>query len=824
MSPPEAMYDVAMKPKLLRSLLREYVPDEKHPFTNPSELSYVVSAVKTHKLLSERAPPEAQQDLVDAWKSAVDSWVNRLLALASSNLPDKCWAGICLLGLTCQECSSERFLTSYDVWLNKLLVHIQPSEVSHFVKASSCASLSDMFTRLDDFSNVKKDATSLATKVTQQSLKLLNEESSSVVLEEAMCLLRTLIDFFPSAVHRHYDSVEAAIVSKLISGKCSPSVLKNLGHGLSLLPKSRGDEDSWSLMMNKILLYVNSQLNDAFQGLEEETRNAKAMRALLPAGKEPPPPLGGSEVSDHSSDISARSPERLLASRISSLLLCCSDMLTTPYPVMVHVPICGLIALAGRVLLVDGFLPLSSYSFMTTLKQEFVCSEIPNMQYQSLEILTAIVKGLGSQVLPYVAEIFELLKEYLSRCKIPGLKIKAYSILKVLLISMGVGLAIHVSQNIVSNVFVDLDFLGIEKDVKSSGTNTKVQSELSNDVHYKKRKRGKVSLQEQPAHGGLEEEMSINSTPISVKIAALEALEALLTVGGSVRSESWRGDVDKLLITVATYACRGGSKEERKILLSGDATPTWADFQVAALRALLASLLSPGRVRPSHLALSLQLFRKGMQAADTKLAEHCGHALLALEVLIHPRSLPLLNFNSDDDGYKALGHLRDPVYPSGDRRIPNYQHDEPESEEDDLIENWRGKDDEMEIQVTERQQPMDPADEVSSGVDVLKKNEVTTSENGPDNNGIEAKRFKSASDQSGGVLESVELEPANGKAAPVENNITAESGAVSVSENIYERISATLSRIDRSNETMFEVDDEAEDVFPDIVDGDPDSD
>lgn len=57
-----------------------------------------------------------------------------------------------------------------------------------------------------------------------------------------------------------------------------------------------------------------------------------------------------------------------------------------------------------------------------------------------------------------------------------------------------------------------------------------MQSELSTDFHYKKRKRGKVSLQEQPAHGGLEGEMSINSTPISVKIAALEALEALLTV------------------------------------------------------------------------------------------------------------------------------------------------------------------------------------------------------------------------------------------------------------------------------------------------------
>ncbi|KAH6766913.1 hypothetical protein C2S52_017896 [Perilla frutescens var. hirtella] len=801
MSAPEGMYDVAMKPKLLRSLLREYVPDEKHPFINPSELSYVVSTVKTLKLLSEWTPQEVQQELVDAWKSAVDSWVNRLLALASSNLPDKCWAGICLLGLTCQECSSERFLTSYDVWLNKLLLHIQPSVLSHFVKAASCASLSDMFTRLSEFSNMKKDGTSQATKVLQLSLKLLNEDSSPVVSEEAMSLLRTLIDFFPSSVHRHYDSVEAAIVSKLISGKCCPSALKKLGHGLSLLPKSRGDEDSWSLMMNKILLYVNSQLNDAFQGLEEEAKSSKAMRALLPAGKEPPPPLGGLAVAEQHSDISTRRPERLLASRISSLLQCCSDMLTTSYPVMVPVPISGLIALAGRVLLTDGSSSLASYSFMTTLKQELICSEIPTLQLQSLEILTAIVKGLGSQLLPHVADIFELLKEYLRRCKFPDLKIKVYTILKVLLMSMGVGLAIHVSQDVVSNVFIDLDFFGDEKDSKSSGTNTKVQPDLSSESHNKKRKRTRSSLQEQPACDGFEMKMSDNLTPISLKIAALEALEALLTVGGSVRSESWRGDVDKLLITVATYACRGGqSTEERKILVSGDATPPmWADFQVTALRALLASLLCPGRVRPSHLALGLELFRRGAQATGTRLAEYCGHALLALEVLIHPRALPL---SSDD--YKALGHFGDTYQLS-----PG----EPESEDDDLIENWLGKDDEMGIQVT-NDKGVVPVDNMVESLRLR-----NTSDQGQQHMASSTADggHVAAEPSGGGVLESIGLEPTTLEVSASErvSETTGNDFAA-----VLERISATLTNTDTSKEKH----NESVDVFPDIVDGDPDSD
>lgn len=82
----EGMYDDALKPKLLRSLLREYVPDDRNPFNNPSELSYVVYTIKTHKLLSEWSAQPMEQNSVDAWKLAVDSWVHRLLTLMSSNL------------------------------------------------------------------------------------------------------------------------------------------------------------------------------------------------------------------------------------------------------------------------------------------------------------------------------------------------------------------------------------------------------------------------------------------------------------------------------------------------------------------------------------------------------------------------------------------------------------------------------------------------------------------------------------------------------------------------------------------------------------------
>ncbi|CAA0824299.1 Unknown protein [Striga hermonthica] len=873
----DGMCDVAMKPKLLRSLLREYVPDERHPFTNPSELSYVVSTVKTHKLLYEWVPQPVKQDLVEAWKSAVDSWVHRLLTLASSNLPDKCWAGICLLGLTSQECCPDRFLTSYAAWFDKLLSCIQLPDVSNFVKVASCASLSDMFTRLGGFSNAKKDGNSHSTKVIQPTLKLLIEESSADVLEGAICLLCTMANFFPLSVHRHYNSVEAAIVSKIISGKCCASVLRvrisiryhiiihtqqhmcsflfilqKLAYGLSLLPKARGDEDSWCLMMDKIMLHINSQLTDVFQGLEEEARSTQIMRALLPSGKEHPPPLGGLDISERTSDLSSRRPERMLGSGVSTLMQCCCDMLQSFYPVMVKVPVSGLVVLAGRVLAVDGSLSPSSYSFMSTLKQEFIFSEIPLLQLHSLEILAALVKVLSSQLLPHAAGIVQLLVDLLRTSKFPDLKIKAYSILKVLVMAMGIGTAIHISQDIVNNVCIDLEFFHGKKDGKGAGTQTMVHPELLTGSQQRKRKHAFMAraAQEQLAHDHLEVENLHSSAPISLNIAALETLEALLTVGGSMRSERWRENVDHLLISVATNACKGGwSSEEKKIFLSGDPLPTWTDFQLAALRALLASLLSPGRTRPSHLALALHLFhRGGMQEAGTKISEYCGHALLALEVLIHPRALPLIDSSSNE--YNFLTHKRwqDTTRPSGDGQISTYHignsASEPESEEDDLDENWLRNNNEMDTQITESQMPrsLDEPPSVEVATTNFGKNDVIMS--GGDVNMPESGDLKiniteqrTTIDDGGGVgptcgRGSAEIESVSREVKFVENEVVVKSDLISkagstTGQEVVEDKNDERAIIVERISTMFALGHELSDgdgPLPDIVDGDPDSD
>jgi hypothetical protein len=82
--------------------------------------------------------------------------------------------------------------------------------------------------------------------------------------------------------------------------------------------------------------------------------------------------------------------------------------------------------------------------------------------------------------------------------------------------------------------------------------------------------------------------------------------------GGALRSEHWQSNVDVLLIMTATNSLEvGWVSEEKSIFQFNEPTTIWVDFELAALRALLASLLSSVRVRPPYLAQGLELFRRG---------------------------------------------------------------------------------------------------------------------------------------------------------------------------------------------------------------------
>ncbi|KAF8008951.1 hypothetical protein BT93_J0064 [Corymbia citriodora subsp. variegata] len=547
--------------------------------------------------------------------------------------------------------------------------------------------------RLGQFPNVKKDGISFSGKLIQPFLKLLNGDGSEALWDGGANMLCSIICYFPSAIHHHYDSVETTIALKIMSGKCSTCLLKKLAHCLAILPLSKGDEETWSLLMQKILLLINSHLNDAFQCLEEETNSTKVVNLLVPPGKDPPKPLGCCNCSDKVAVEATKRPDRLLTSSVSALMLCSCEMLINPYPVQVNVPIKAVLVLIERVLMVDGSVSQSLLPFVTATQQESLCSELPMFHSNALDMLIALTKGMRSQMLPHAAYIVRLIMRYFKNCSLPELRVKVYSIIRTLLMSMGIGIAKFLTQEVINNVFIDFN-PDHQNDLAFPITLSK-----ANEVSYpnkKKRKHASASrsLEDKHETGLGEAHKNHLVVPASVKITALETLEVLLTVGGALRSDSWRKNVDTLLISVATNSVHDGwNIEEKSICMPNEQIYEMEKLQLAALRALLASLLSQSHVRSSNIARSLELFQRGRQETGTKVAEFCAHALLALEVLIHPRALPLEDYSpATTDSFGGFSRkFVENVHSVGQPAVAFSQRTElnlPDSYDDELHSKW----------------------------------------------------------------------------------------------------------------------------------------
>uniref|UniRef100_A0A0E0KZL9 Pre-rRNA-processing protein RIX1 N-terminal domain-containing protein n=1 Tax=Oryza punctata TaxID=4537 RepID=A0A0E0KZL9_ORYPU len=598
--------DPWLKPRLLRAVVGERLPRPGSDLP-PAELASILDAVRTHGLLTERLYGPHDPKLAEAWRAAVDAWVERIGELMQSDLPYSRWLGTCFLGLMFQECCNERFAESYSGWFEKILINLQ--------------------------------------------------EPSTVQLDEAVDLLRTVIKLYPSSVNRHYNKVESAIATNVMSSEVNIKLKEKFARALASLPSVRVSEESWSLMIQKILIVVNNLLNDAFIGMEEEKKGHEIVMLLVPPGNDPPPMLGDQTKWSGGNVHVTKKFRVYTVPTISVLIHCCCVMLTSYYPVQVNVPVRALIALTRRVLSVDGSLHKKLFPSTTSLHQELICFELPSLHSTFLDLLSATIKGMRSQLLPHAANIVRLITKYFEKAKLPTMRTKVYGIVQQLLTSMGVGISMHLLEAIVSNSVADLDD-SCGQDMNSLSTKPTIATNESSSKSYSKKRKQETDAQNLHVSGSDKTAISPKKrknssmsttpettadvrmlTPLSVKLAALETLEILLNVGGSLRTDNWRAEVDLLLINIARSACDTGGRYEYK-LSSAVGETSIADFKLASLKALLASFLS-SHARPPYLAQGIELFRRGKLEIGTKLAEFCSHALLALDVLTHPRALSL---------------------------------------------------------------------------------------------------------------------------------------------------------------------------------------
>ncbi|KAK8533957.1 hypothetical protein V6N12_047359 [Hibiscus sabdariffa] len=613
------VFDVKSKPRILEYLMNDQIPSETDPSPQHCDLQRAVNYIKNLGLLSESFPQETQNSkIAEDWAMAVDSWLDRVHSLVSSPRVSGSVFNVLVPYIHCLNVLHGFFYESLfdSVTVAELLDrHMFTRGDLSRMQLQPATSMVSGLVRLSKYSEIRKDVTAHTGKLVQPVLDLLSDKGfSEVVVEGALSVLCIIIDFFPASFLPHYEKAETIIVSKIISGQCSSSMMKSYAHFLASLPKSRGDKDSWFVMMQDLLTSLEIHLNDVFRCLE-------------------PAPEGAAY-------LEARKSKQLLTCIIPTLMLCCITMLTNSYPVQVTVPVHQLIALVKRVLMMNGSFSRASSNSMEIMQEGYVCIELPALQSYGLDLLSAIIKGTYSQLLPHAGCIIRLLKDCLKQCALPMLRTKLYFIIRNLLISMGIGAALQISEQLTISAFIDLDD---SRYLNRQNTSNQVVKSATVEAPMqpadKKRKHAAIdSLQESRDMDYLELQNKYSTSPLSLKIAALKALQTLLTMGGILRSDL-RPSIDDLLMNVAEKAYNGKWRngEESEVMSSNG--PPHADFLLAALHALLASLLSQPSVSQHHLVKGLELFRKGKQEAGTKIGDFCGLALLALEKLVNPRKV-----------------------------------------------------------------------------------------------------------------------------------------------------------------------------------------
>ncbi|KAG8075723.1 hypothetical protein GUJ93_ZPchr0006g43460 [Zizania palustris] len=435
------------------------------------------------------------------------------------------------------------------------------------------------------------------------------------------------MELFPSSVYRHFNKVESTIVTKIMSGQCNLQQSKKLASTLALLPCVRVSPNSLSLMIRKILIIVNNLLHHTFFGLNNEGYTGhEIMMLLIPPGSQPPPQLGGQQATYGDGNISAEKFCTYVVPTISALIHCCSTMLTNSYPIQVNIPVVAVVTFIQQVLLTDV-----PFHKSNTTHQEFIYAGIPALHSIFLDLLGAIIQGMRSSLFPHAASIVSIITEYFKRENLPAVRRKLYTIVQLSLSSMGVGMAMYLIQVVVSNIFSDLN--------DNSGSNISGSSrDPVGETNWSSSKKSSSSNQTWQKSTSVSPESSCirKSMPsLCVKTAALETLEVLLNVSGSLRACHWRAEMDLLVFNVARETLYKMGMYEQTPLSTEDSN--LSDFQLASFKALLASFLSSPYRHPPYLEEGLELFNRGMLENDTKLAKFCSHALLSLGVLVHPQ-------------------------------------------------------------------------------------------------------------------------------------------------------------------------------------------
>jgi hypothetical protein len=669
---------------------------------DPAAALAALAAIDAHLLLTadsaaaDDAASRADRDAVAAGSEALDRFVTHVERAceakgAGGDLASRATAAT-LLGRCARDCAPRRFVTSFGRWGERLQGIVKPDKSSDATVAAVAAAraMCEILRRagaMMDVPGVRKEAATVVQKALPSILQWLDEDGdgSTAALE----FIRAALVGHPAALRPRADALETALVRAVYLRDANTAVRDDACECVALMPRtgalpSRGgggatadSAQSWSSTCRRVLIATHAALDTALDGAEPMNAGATSKHKLVPAGEEPPPPLGMDMA-----DVKETPSSPVALRRAIALLRVLSAMLRHALPTANAAPVPAelIVSIAQRTLDCDGAaIPAAPGLPAVALRVETLAA-LPDAHVAAADVVAALVQCGGVAMTSLAGPVARLVDSCLRRgdgsgrrkggvagagagwgtCA--GVRAAMYAVAASTARHMGAGaasgdLAAAVMPSAARDAVFGWDGSGaVGASSSAAAAADRASKAASADgPGGKKRKKGKggawgtagaAEMEEYIASGGLIDRRggsaggASSAATAAVRAAALDCIEAVLTAAGASLKPSVRTLADAAAAEAASSAVIAATQAPSSPAAVEASSAASVAVRRAAYDALLASVLAPRPFRPTNLALASALFRRA-RLADPALASVAARAALCVEAVVHPAAPPL---------------------------------------------------------------------------------------------------------------------------------------------------------------------------------------
>ncbi|KAI9023758.1 rRNA processing/ribosome biogenesis-domain-containing protein [Phycomyces nitens] len=579
--------------KLLNHVLTSFLSEELSVDRN---LPFVLEIIINHQLLAF-SPTE---DNVE--ESAVfRKWTVRLNALLNSKNASVRCAAIALIKITCEQ-SSAMLVANIQTWSMQLLNLVLKPE-PEIVHKEAITTLSYIFQYTANKPELQREITSPNMSRFNQALLTLSQNRE--LLPTTLSALAINAKLFPSASRHVADHCQKLCLthmdgSNYLDQETTTAIARCMA-SLYQTGVKVAVVDQWKQTILRLIGSVHVSLDRLFDSVDEEYDVNDALESF------PSPPLS----------IDFREAFPVLARRIHILEECIIEFTSTQTTVAVPMPVSHLLDLVCRIYNVYEGSLMREYKE----KAEFdsLMSFLPSLHLGANKLLASILYCSGQEMSRYSKLFSRILLRLLTEHKSKRvLKISVYTLMSLCFQKCGYAFANAVAKPLCPILLEDIKLVEEQK------------MSVMTPSHGGK-KSGKKRRLEVTNSDALATTETISAADTEVQLAALSALESLLTYYGSSMENIMRTSIDSLLLSTILQGTQMTETPRQTFVLA----------KQKLYQCLLTSVMNPIETQASILPHAMRIFSAGVNDQTQQLRLTCLHGLAVCDLIIHPRLPPI---------------------------------------------------------------------------------------------------------------------------------------------------------------------------------------